>query len=63
MSFLGLGAESRVASWGETLAEGARDPTRLRLLILPGGLLMVTVGASYLLASALRDAGNPRSSP
>ena len=62
MSFLGMGVESRVASWGETLAEGARDPARLRLLLLPGGLLVATVGGSYLLASALRDATDPRAS-
>jgi peptide/nickel transport system permease protein len=60
ISFLGMGVESRVASWGETLAEGARDPGRLRLLVLPGALLMTTVGATYLLASALRDATDPR---
>ncbi len=59
VSFLGMGSESRAASWGETLAEGARNPSRVRLLLLPGSLLMVTVGASYLLASALRDAGDP----
>jgi peptide/nickel transport system permease protein len=60
ISFLGMGAESRVASWGETLAEGARDPGRLRLLLLPGVLLMVTVGGTYLIAAALRDATDPR---
>jgi peptide/nickel transport system permease protein len=60
ISFLGMGAESRVASWGETLAEGARDPARLRLLVAPGVLLVATVGGSYLLASALRDATDPR---
>jgi peptide/nickel transport system permease protein len=60
LSFLGMGAESRVASWGETMAEGARDPARLRLLILPGALLMATVGGTYLVAAALRDATDPR---
>jgi peptide/nickel transport system permease protein len=60
ISFLGMGAESRVASWGETLAEGARDPAHVRLLLWPGGLLFVTVGATYLLAAALRDATDPR---
>jgi peptide/nickel transport system permease protein len=60
ISFLGMGAESRVASWGETLAEGARDPERLRLLLAPGVLLVATVGGSYLIASALRDATDPR---
>jgi peptide/nickel transport system permease protein len=60
ISFLGMGVESRVASWGETLAEGARNPARLRLLFLPGALLMATVGGTYLIAAALRDATDPR---
>lgn len=61
MSFLQMGAPSGVASWGETLAEGAGDPSRLRLILLPGLLLLITVGASYMLADALRDAIDPRS--
>ncbi len=61
MSFLQMGAPSRVASWGETLAEGAGDPSRLHLVLLPGLLLLITVGASYMLADALRDAIDPRS--
>ena len=61
MSFLQMGAPSRVASWGETLAEGAGDPSRLRLIVLPGLLLLITVGASYMLADAVRDAIDPRS--
>jgi peptide/nickel transport system permease protein len=60
ISFLGMGAESSVASWGETLAEGARDPGRTRLLLLPGALLVATVGGTYLIAAALRDATDPR---
>jgi peptide/nickel transport system permease protein len=61
MSFLQMGVPSPVASWGETLAEGARDPSRFRLILLPGLLLLITVGASYLLADAVRDAIDPRS--
>ena len=61
MSFLQMGAPSGVASWGETLAEGAADPSRLSLILLPGLLLLITVGASYMLADALRDAIDPRS--
>ena len=60
LSFLGMGVESRVASWGETMAEGVRDPSRIRLLLLPGALLMATVGGTYLIAAALRDATDPR---
>lgn len=61
ISFLRMGGESRVASWGETLAEGAHDPARLGLILWPGLLLAITVGSSYLFASALRDAMDPRS--
>ena len=60
VSFLRMGGESRAASWGETLAEGARDPSRLRLIALPGVLLVATVGGTYLIAAALRDATDPR---
>ncbi len=60
ISFLAMGAPTRVASWGETLAEGARDPHHLRLILLPGFLLLATVGGSYLLADAVRDAIDPR---
>lgn len=63
ISFLAMGAPSRVASWGETLAEGARNPTALSLLILPGACVLATVGASYLLADAMRDAIDPRAAP
>jgi len=60
ITFLGMGAPARVASWGETLAEGAADPGHLRLILLPGFLLLATVGGSYLLADAMRDAIDPR---
>jgi peptide/nickel transport system permease protein len=55
LSFLSMGAETHVASWGETLAEGARDPERLRLLALPAVLLAATVGGTHVVAVALRD--------
>lgn len=61
LSFLAMGQPTRVASWGETLAEGARDPSRLRLILLPGIMLLITVGGSWLLADAIRDAIDPRS--
>lgn len=60
ISFLEMGAPTSAASWGETLAEGARNPAALRLLVLPASLLLVTVGGSYLVADALRDAMDPR---
>ena len=61
LSFLAMGAPTDVATWGETLGEGARSPEHLRLVLLPGLLLLLTVGGSYLVADALRDAFDPRS--
>ncbi|EYF01697.1 ABC transporter permease [Chondromyces apiculatus] len=60
ISFLPMGASTASASWGETLAEAARYPEEYRFLVLPGALLLLTVGGSYLLADALRDAVDPR---
>lgn len=60
ISFLDMGAPSKVASWGETLAQGARHPDRLDIIIAPGIALLITVAGSYLLADALRDAMDPR---
>lgn len=61
ISFLEMGVPTASASWGETLAEGARNPSALRLIVLPVLLLLATVGGSYLVADALRDAMDPRS--
>jgi peptide/nickel transport system permease protein len=60
ISFLQMGVQTESASWGETLAEGARNPSIPRLILLPGLLLCVTVGGSYLVADALRGAMDPR---
>lgn len=75
ISFLAIGAPTRDASWGETLAEGAAmwlrppgarggpDPgaaTALRLLLAPGVFLLVTIVGSYLLAEAVRNAMEPK---
>jgi len=60
LAFLEMTTPSNTASWGELLAQGARHPAALRLLAIPGMLLLATVGASYLLAEALREAMDPR---
>lgn len=60
VSFLGMGGEVAAASWGETLAEGARNPAALSLIVLPGMLLAVVLIGSYLVADALRDALDPK---
>jgi peptide/nickel transport system permease protein len=60
ISFLGMGGMPRYASWGEMLAEAARNPSQPYLLVAPGLALALTVGATYLLADTLRDALDPR---
>jgi len=59
IAFLEMGTPSQVASWGETLAEGARNPHQIRLIIAPGLALLTTIAGLYLLADALRDAMDP----
>lgn len=60
VSFLGMGGELAAASWGETLAEGARTPSAPALVVLPGALLALVLIGSYLIADALRDALDPK---
>jgi peptide/nickel transport system permease protein len=60
ISFLQMGVPTQVATWGETLAQGAANPDRLRLVLLPGFALLLTLGGSYLLSAAMRDAVDPR---
>lgn len=63
ISFLQIGKRSDVASWGETLAEAARHPSSTLLLFGPALLLLLTIGASYLVADALRDAFDAKTPP
>lgn len=60
ISFLEMGSPSTIVSWGETLAEGARTPGHLRLVIAPAAALLATLAGAYVLADALRDAMDPR---
>ncbi|MEX2502010.1 MAG: ABC transporter permease [Trueperaceae bacterium] len=63
LSFLGLGVQPPVASWGNMLAD-ARSVTVLRsqpwLWLPPGIAIFVTVLAINFLGDGLRDAWNPR---
>lgn len=59
LSFLGLGPPIAGASWGEMLAEGARNPSHRPLFVLPTVLLSVTIGAAYLVAEGVREASDP----
>jgi peptide/nickel transport system permease protein len=60
LSFLGLGAPISSASWGEMMAEGARNPQQLGLFWAPLVLLSLTVGSAYLIAEAVRSVSDPR---
>ena len=61
MSFLGLGVQEPMTSWGVLIAEGARsiqgDPGRL---LFPAAFLTVTLFALNFLGDGLRDALDPK---
>ncbi|MDR9391798.1 MAG: ABC transporter permease [Trueperaceae bacterium] len=61
LSFLGLGAQPPMASWGNMISEG-RDYLRLapHIITMPGIALGLTVLAVNLVADALRDALDTR---
>lgn len=60
LSFLGLGIQPPMASWGSLIAEGAGqiNPVRIYwwLLVFPSGLMVVTLMALNFLGDGLRDA-------
>jgi len=64
LSYLGLGIQPPMASWGTLIAEGASQLNSIRvywwLLVIPGGLLVSTLLALNFLGDGLRDALNPR---
>ena len=69
LSFLGLGVQPPIATWGNMLSRGLgllflRDPTTgaptaLHLILAPGLLITLTVLALYLISDGLRDALDP----
>jgi peptide/nickel transport system permease protein/oligopeptide transport system permease protein len=60
LSYLGIGIQPPMASWGSLLAEGAEQLNPIRiywwLIIFPGGLLVLTLLALNFLGDSLRDA-------
>ena len=60
LSFLGLGVEPPMASWGTLIAEGVGQINPLRvywwLILFPGGVLVTTLLALNFLGDGLRDA-------
>jgi oligopeptide transport system permease protein len=60
LSYLGLGVEPPMASWGTLIAEGVSQINPIRiywwLIVFPGGVLVTTLLALNFLGDGLRDA-------
>jgi oligopeptide transport system permease protein len=67
LSYLGLGIQPPMASWGSLIAEGAGQINSIRiywwLIAFPGGVLVSTLLALTFLGDGLRDAWDVRSEP
>ena len=61
LSFLGLGVQAPIASWG-TMASDGLSALRYYLwrIFFPAGFLIITIGALNLLGDGIRDAFDPR---
>ena len=66
LSYLGLGVQPPMASWGTLIAEGVSQINPIRiywwLIVFPGGVLVTTLLALNFLGDGLRDALDPKSS-
>jgi peptide/nickel transport system permease protein/oligopeptide transport system permease protein len=64
LSYLGLGIQPPMASWGTLIAEGAGQLNPIRiywwLLVFPAGMLVSTLLALNFLGDGLRDAWDPK---
>jgi oligopeptide transport system permease protein len=64
LSYLGLGIQPPMASWGSLIAEGAGQINTIRiywwLLVFPGGVLITTLLALNFLGDGFRDAWDVR---
>lgn len=64
LSYLGLGVQPPVASWGTLIAEGASqlNPVRIYwwLIVFPASMLVITLLSLNFLGDGLRDAFEPR---
>ncbi len=60
LSYLGLGVQPPMASWGTLIAEGVSQINPIRiywwLIVFPGGVLVTTLLALNFLGDGLRDA-------
>ena len=61
LSFLGLGVQPHIATWGSVLKNGQESlPATWWLALIPGLAIFMTVTAYNLFGEALRDAIDPR---
>ncbi len=64
LSYLGLGIQPPMASWGSLIAEGAQQLNPIRiywwLIVFPAGMLVCTLLALNFLGDGLREAWDPR---
>lgn len=67
LSYLGLGVQPPLASWGSLVHDGARylNPIKIYwwLLVFPAAMMSVTLLALNFLGDSLRDAFDPRQRP
>jgi ABC-type dipeptide/oligopeptide/nickel transport system permease subunit len=67
LSFLGMGIQPPMASWGSLIAEGAEQINSIRvywwLIVFPGSVLVLTLLALNFLGDGLRDAWDVRGKP
>jgi peptide/nickel transport system permease protein/oligopeptide transport system permease protein len=65
LSFLGLGVQAPMASWGTLISEGVGQINPIRiywwLIVFPGGVLVLTLLALNFLGDGLRDAWDIKS--
>jgi oligopeptide transport system permease protein len=64
LSFLGMGIQPPMASWGSLISEGAHQLNPIRiywwLLVFPAAVLVITLLALNFVGDGLRDAFDPR---
>ena len=61
LSFLGLGVQEPLTSWGVLISEGSREmETAWWLLIFPGSFMVITLTSLNFIGDGLRDAIDPK---
>jgi oligopeptide transport system permease protein len=56
LSFLGLGVQPPMSSWGTLIKDGAEKMEEFWLLVFPGGVFSLTLFSLNFLGDGLRDA-------